>query len=127
MQIYGIGIDIVETRRIEESLSQFGDRFIDRIFTRKERTYCAKMRLPAPHYAARFAAKEAIAKAFGTGIGENLNWTDTEILRDSLGKPYVVLSGAGQTFAAEKGITQVMISLSHTDHYAAAHAVAICD
>ncbi len=127
MQIYGIGIDIVDTKRIEESLSQGGDRLIDRIFTRKERTYCAKMRNPAPHYAARFAAKEAIAKAFGTGIGEKLNWTDMEILRDSLGKPYVVLTGVGKAFAEERGITQIMISLSHSDQHAAANAVAICD
>jgi len=127
MQIYGIGIDIVDTKRIEESISQFGDRFIDRIFTRKERAYCAKMRNPAPHYAARFAAKEAIAKAFGTGIGDKLSWTDMEILRDSLGKPYVVLTGAGKAFAEERGITQIMISLSHSEQHAAANAVAICD
>ncbi|MDF1754965.1 MAG: holo-ACP synthase [Verrucomicrobiales bacterium] len=127
MQIYGIGIDIVDTKRIEDSITDYGDRFIDRIFTQRERTYCGKMRYPAPHYAVRFAAKEAIAKSFGTGIGENLNWTDMEILRDELGKPYVVLSGDGKTFADKHGITSVMVSLSHSDNHAAANAVAICD
>ena len=84
------------------------------------------MRFPAPHYAARFAAKEAIAKAFGIGIGKDLEWTDMEILRDELGKPYVTLSGDGAAFAGKKGITEVMISLSHSDNHAAANAVAIC-
>ncbi|MDF1813044.1 MAG: holo-ACP synthase [Verrucomicrobiales bacterium] len=126
MNIYGIGIDIVDTHRIEDSLNEFGDRFINRIFTRREHTYCAKMRYPGPHYAVRFAAKEAIAKSFGVGIGEHLNWTDMEILRDELGKPYVVLFGEGKKFAEEKGITEVMVSLSHSDNHAAANAVAIC-
>ena len=126
LQIYGIGIDIVDTKRIEESLSKFEDRFVDRIFTPAEQAYCKKMRFPAPHYAARFAAKEAVAKALGTGIGKDLEWTDMEILRDDLGKPYLVLSGQGAAFAREQGITEVMISLSHSDNHAAANAVAVC-
>ena len=127
MRIFGIGIDIVETARISESIERFGDRFLDRLYSAEERAYCDKMRFRERHYAARFAAKEAIAKAFGTGIGENLNWTDIEILRMGSGEPYVLLHGDGKEYASEKGITRVMISLSHSDDYAAANAMAICD
>ena len=126
VRIYGIGIDIVETERIEDSVAEFGERFLNRLFTEKEQAYCDKMRFSAPHYAARFAGKEAVAKCFGTGIGESLGWTDVEILRDELGKPFVVLSGEGKVFAEENGITEIMISLSHSDNHAAANAVAIC-
>ena len=81
MRIFGIGIDIVETARISDSIERFGDKFLDRIYTADEQAYCEKMRFAARHYAARFAAKEAISKTFGTGIGENVGWTDMEILR----------------------------------------------
>jgi holo-[acyl-carrier protein] synthase len=127
MRIFGIGIDIVETARISDSIERFGDKFLDRIYTAKERAYCDKMRFAARHYAARFAAKEAISKTFGTGIGESVGWTDMEILRQGTGEPYVLLHGDGREFATQNGITRVMISLSHADEYAAANAVAICD
>ena len=125
LEIYGIGIDIVDTKRIEESITEFGERFINRIFTPGEQEYCATMKFPWSHYAVRFAAKEAIAKSLGIGIGEHLNWIDMEILRDPLGKPYVLLSGQGKQFAAEQGITEIMVSLSHSDNHAAANAVAV--
>jgi holo-[acyl-carrier protein] synthase len=124
MRIYGIGIDIVETARIAESIERFGDRFLDRIFTKAEREYCDKMKFAARHYAARFAAKEAVSKTFGTGFGAGLNWTDVEILRHETGEPRVVLHGEGKKTAARLGITRILVSLSHADHYAAAHAVA---
>ncbi|NNE93500.1 MAG: holo-ACP synthase [Verrucomicrobiales bacterium] len=127
MRIFGIGIDIVETARIEDSIERFEDRFLNRVFAESEQEYCRKMKFPARHYAARFAAKEAIAKAFGTGIGANLGWDDMEILRNAEGQPYVILSGDGQAFADANGITSVQISISHADHYAAANAMAICD
>ena len=126
MSIFGIGIDIVETERIEDSIEKYGDRFLDRVFTAGEKEYCGRMKFASRHYAARFAAKEAIAKAFGTGIGSNLSWNDMEILRDDQGKPYVELSGDGAAFAESVGISQIMISLSHSDNHAAANAVAIC-
>ena len=127
MRIFGIGIDIVETSRIEESIGRFADRFLDRIYTKAEQAYCAKMKYPGRHYAARFAAKEAISKAFGTGIGAEVGWADLEILRQGTGEPFVLLHGAGKEFAAQNGITKIMVSLSHADHYAAANALAICD
>lgn len=126
MKIFGIGIDIVETARIKRSLERFGDRFLNRVFTEQERAYCDSMKFPEYHYAARFAAKEAISKTFGTGIGKQTGWKDMEIFRRKSGEPYVVLHGAGEQFAAENGITEVMVSLSHTDHYAAANAVSVC-
>jgi len=127
MKIVGIGIDVVETARIARSIESLGDHFLDRVFTEKEREYCDKMKFPELHYAARFAAKEAISKTFGTGIGKETGWRDMEILRRDSGEPYVVLRGAGKAFAESKGITEIMISLSHADHYAAANAVAVGD
>ncbi len=126
MNIYGIGIDVVDTPRIEKSIEQFGAGFLDRIFTPRERDYCDRMRRPGPHYAARFAAKEAVAKALGTGFGETLGWTDVEVVRDPLGKPDIILSGAGKKFAEDRGISSILISLSHSEQHAAANAVALC-
>ena len=71
--IFGIGIDVVEVERIEKSIAEFGERFVERVFTQEERAYCESQKRPAIHYAARFAAKEAVAKAFGTGIGKELS------------------------------------------------------
>ncbi|MBK1791280.1 holo-ACP synthase [Persicirhabdus sediminis] len=125
MNLYGIGIDVVEVARIESSLQEFGSRFREKVFTAAEREYCEKQKRPAIHFAARFAAKEAIAKAFGTGIGKNLGLLDIEILRKPSGEPTVVLSGAGQQFAENQNITEIKISLTHADHYAAANAVVL--
>lgn len=124
MRIFGIGIDIVETDRIADSIERFGERFLARVFTEAERAYCDRMKQPARHYAARFAAKEAVAKAFGTGIGAEVGWNEIEILREDHGEPRVVLHGQGKETAARFGITRILISLSHADHYAAAHALA---
>jgi holo-[acyl-carrier protein] synthase len=124
MTIHGIGVDVVEIARIRQSMDRLGDAFLDRVFTPAERAYCDAMRSPAPHYAARFAAKEAIAKAFGTGIGKDLGWHDMEIRRKDSGEPHVILTGPGKAFAARVGIDRILVSLTHTDHYAAANAVA---
>ncbi|MCB1235407.1 MAG: holo-ACP synthase [Verrucomicrobiae bacterium] len=125
MRIHGIGIDIVETARIADSIERFGERFLHRVYTDAERAYCDAMKHPARHYAARFAAKEAVSKTFGTGIGAEVNWNEIEILREGSGEPRVVLHGHGRETAARLGITRVFISLSHADHYAAANAVAV--
>ena len=125
MKLFGIGIDVVEVERIESSMAEFGERFATKIFTAAERAYCESQRRPAIHYAARFAAKEAVAKAFGTGIGKDLGWLDMEIVRKDSGEPELVLSGVGQAYAKEKGIAEVKISLTHAHHYAAANAVAL--
>jgi holo-[acyl-carrier protein] synthase len=124
-RVLGIGVDIVETARIESSIERFGERFLKRVFTDGEREYCSAMAHPARHYAARFAAKEAISKAFGTGIGAQLGWRDIEVQRKESGKPFIVLHGAGAQLAAARGILQTHVSLSHSDHYAVANAILI--
>lgn len=125
MKIFGIGIDVVEVERIASSMAEFGERFAVKIFTPAERAYCEGQKRPEIHYAARFAAKEAVAKAFGTGIGKDLGWLDMEIARRDSGEPVLLLSGAGKAFADARGIAEVKISLSHARHYAAANAVAL--
>ncbi len=119
----GIGIDIIEVARIRASHERFGERFLNRILLPEEITYCLSHRFPAPHLAARFAAKEAISKAFGTGIGKDLGWRDMEVVRKESGQPYVVFHGAGLALFQNRGATQVLLSLSHTEGYAAAVAV----
>jgi holo-[acyl-carrier protein] synthase len=125
MSVFGIGIDVVEVERIASSMAEFGGRFAERIFTAGERAYCEAQKRPELHYAARFAAKEAVAKAFGTGIGKELGWLDMEIVRRESGEPALVLSGGGKVFADARGIVEVKISLTHARHYAAANAVAL--
>ncbi len=125
MSVFGIGIDVVEVDRIERMLENYGDRFLEKVFTPCEREYCGKASRPALHYAARFSAKEAVAKAFGTGIGAQLEWRDMEIRRRDSGAPQLVLSGAGRRFAEANGIVEVLISLTHARDHAAANAVAL--
>jgi holo-[acyl-carrier protein] synthase len=125
MGIFGIGIDVVEIERIEESIEKFGEKFLNRIFTPEERAYCDAQKRPHVNYAARFAVKEAVAKSFGTGIGKELSWLDMTILRAPSGEPSVSFTGAGKKFAEEHQIAQVKISLTHAKLYAAANAVAL--
>lgn len=125
MKIIGIGIDIAEIDRIEALLARHGERFLQRVFTEEERAYCATLRQPAPCYAARFAAKEAVSKAFGTGIGERVAWLDLTIRRDAAGKPSVFLQNSAAVFARELGIVEILLSLSHAQHYAVAQAIAV--
>ncbi len=124
MKIHGIGVDIVETSRLARAIEKHGEAFLARVFTDAERTYCGALRTSVLCYAARFAAKEAVAKAFGTGIGERINWLEIEVQRSAAGQPSINLSGAGQQLATELGVTQILISLSHSDHYAVAQAIA---
>ena len=123
MNLIGIGIDVVEVSRIKSSLDEFGEKFLTRIFTEAERDYCQNQKMPELHLAARFAAKEAIAKALGTGIGKEVGWLDMEIKRRTSGEPEVKLIGAAAAFAASRGVKQVMVSLTHAKRYAAANAV----
>ncbi len=124
MKIVGSGVDLVELDRIEGVLNKFGDRFLDRVFTNHEIFYCQSMKDPIPHLAARFAAKEAVSKVLGTGIGSACGWKDVEILRLESGKPHVVLHGSGKGTAMGMGIQEMHISLSHTKAHAMAMALA---
>ncbi len=121
MSLLGIGIDMVETERVERSLERFGEKFVQRLFTEGEVAYCQSMKFPARHFAARFAAKEALSKAFGTGIGKAMGWRDIDVRKKESGEPFVVLSGGAESLAHKRGVHAVLISLSHTQ----GHAVAV--
>jgi len=121
--VLGVGIDIIEVKRIAASYEKFGGRFVNRILLPDEIAYCLSHKQPAPFLAARFAAKEAISKAFGTGIGAQLGWQDMEIRRKESGEPFVVLHGKGEKLFKSRGAKQLLISLSHTQNYAAVTAM----
>jgi holo-[acyl-carrier protein] synthase len=121
--ILGTGIDIIEVARISASFEKFGEKFVGRILLPDEIAYCLAHKNPATFLAVRFAAKEAIAKAFGTGIGAALGWRDMEICRRKSGEPFVVLHGQGRELFDLRGAKQLLVSLSHTEHYAAATAI----
>jgi holo-[acyl-carrier protein] synthase len=121
--ILGVGIDIIEVARIAASYERFGDRFVNRILLPSEIGYCLSHKTPGPFLAARFAAKEAISKAFGTGIGAHLGWLDMEVGRKESGEPYVILHGNGQKLLESRCARAVLVSLTHTQAYAAAVAL----
>jgi holo-[acyl-carrier protein] synthase len=121
--ILGTGIDLIEVARIASSFERFGERFVNRVLLPAEIAYCLSHKNPAPFLAARFAAKEAISKAFGTGIGAQLGWQDMEIRRKESGEPFVVLHGKGADLFKARAAQRLLISLTHTENYAAATAI----
>jgi holo-[acyl-carrier protein] synthase len=121
--ILGVGIDIIEVARVKASYERFGERFLNRLLRADEIAYCRSHKQPAPFLAARFAAKEAISKAFGTGIGAALGWQDLEIQRKETGEPFVILHGKGKKLFKAREAKRLLVSLSHTQNYAAATAV----
>lgn len=114
------GIDLIEIKRIERAMARHGERFYRRFFTPQELEYC---RDRAASLAGRFAVKEAVAKALGTGIGD-FNWTDIEVVCDSRGKPTLTLHNRALEIAQTQGLTEWSVSLSHTDTIAIGLAVA---
>ena len=112
---------MIEIARIERAIERHGDRFFRRFFTTQEIDFCEGQ---ASRLAGRFAVKEAVAKAMGTGIGD-FNWTDIEIICDGRGKPELILHGNALEIAQAKGLTEWSISLSHTDTHAIGQAIAI--
>ncbi|MCU0780189.1 MAG: holo-ACP synthase [Akkermansiaceae bacterium] len=125
MTIHGIGVDVVEVERVASALTKHGGAFMAKVFTAGECRYCEGRTAPAPHFAARFAAKEAVAKAFGTGIGARAGWRDIEVVHSPAGAPAIRLHGAAAAFAATAGITGLLLSLSHSKAFAVASAVAV--
>ena len=121
--ILGLGIDIIEVERIRASHERFGERFLNRVLLPGEIEYCLKHKFPAPFLAARFAAKEAVSKAFGTGIGAQLGWHDIEVAKKPSGEPFVILHDKGEALLKSRNGRAVLLSLSHTDSYAAAVAI----
>ena len=123
MSVLGIGVDLVECARIERSLDRFGEKFLRRVFTEDEVKYSMSMKFPARHLAARFAGKEAVSKAFGTGIGKAMGWRNIDIRKKKSGEPFLVFSGPAQELASKRGVTSALITLSHSDHHAVACVV----
>ena len=121
--ILGTGIDLVEVARIASSLEKHGEAFLRRVLLPDETAYCLAHRHPAPHVAARFAAKEAVSKAFGTGIGAELGWLDMEVRRTNSGLPYVEFHGRGRDLFLARQVKTIHLSVTHTENYAAATAI----
>jgi holo-[acyl-carrier protein] synthase len=119
----GLGLDLVEVGRITSVIERQGELFIKRVFTEVERAYCESKQQPAQFYAARFAAKEAVAKAFGTGIGAEIGWLDIEVIRSENGAPSIRLSGRGAELSSQRGVGSILVSLTHTQTTAGASVV----
>ena len=123
--IIGHGVDLVENRRVSELIEKHGERFLARVFTENERAYAdSSKKRKMEHYAARFAAKEAVFKALGTGWRNGMAWTDVEVVRQSTGQPTIILTGRAEELAIKMGIKQWHISLSHTATHAIASVIA---
>jgi holo-[acyl-carrier protein] synthase len=125
MSVIALGIDLVEVPRVRAMLERHAGRFKQRVFTEGEIAYCESCAKPEIHFAARFAAKEAVAKAFGTGFAEGVVWTEIEVMRAQNGSPAIVLHGGALAKAAERGIRAWRLSLSHTDQMAVASVAAL--
>lgn len=125
MNIHGIGIDLVEIPRFREVMKRHGEAFMRRVFTRDECDCCDTRKDSAPSYAARFAAKEAVSKAFGTGIGAAMAFTEIEVVSGESSEPTVKLHGAALAFAEKLGVLSIRLSLTHTENYAAANALVV--
>jgi holo-[acyl-carrier protein] synthase len=121
--ILGIGVDVVTIARFRDVVERQKDRFICRVFTAAEQEYCGAHRDPVPHYAARFAAKEAFLKALGTGWAGGIRWVDIEVLRNPGAAPSIQLHGIAAQIAAEKQVRSIHISLSHSDESAVAAVI----
>jgi holo-[acyl-carrier protein] synthase len=124
VSIVGHGVDIVEVGRIERLLSAHGERFLARVFTPAERAYARGRARQAEHLAARFAAKEAVFKALGTGWGEGVSWGDVGVEHDAAGRPTLVLRGRAEAVARGMGADRWWLSLSHCGGKAIASVIA---
>ncbi len=125
MSVIGIGTDIVEVLRIAQMIERHGELFLHRVYTPREIEYCSARKAATQHYAGRWAAKEAILKALGTGWARGIQWRDMEIRNDAAGKPSVALAGGAREICEQLGIGEVMVSISHCRTHASALAVAL--
>ena len=112
--IVGSGIDLVEISRIQQSVQRFGQRFLNRVYTPAEQAYCLRKRNSAESLAARFAAKEAGAKALGTGISHGVSWLEIEVVREPTGRPTIRFHGRAAEIAKAMGVSHVALSITHT-------------
>ena len=125
MNVIGIGTDIVETLRIAQMIERHGELFLARVYTEHEIGYCSARRAATQHYAGRWAAKEAVLKALGTGWSRGIQWRDVEVRNEGGGKPHIVLDGGALEVSRTLGIREMLISISHCRNYATAYALAV--
>lgn len=123
--LLGLGCDLIEVERISHVLERHGERFLHRVFTEEERAYCSTLKFPHKHYAARWAAKEAVSKTFTTGIGSHLEWTSISVYHGARNEPLVRLDEKGRALLREVGGTGILVSLSHTETHALAIAALV--
>ncbi|MFK7738128.1 MAG: holo-ACP synthase [Pirellulaceae bacterium] len=123
--VIGIGTDIIECERIDQMIAKHGDTFLQRVYTGDEIEYCSGRKASNQHYAGRWAAKEAVLKALGTGWAHGIQWTDVEVVNLQGGRPVIALSGKAKEISIQQGIEEMMISISHCKHYATAYATAV--
>jgi holo-[acyl-carrier protein] synthase len=124
-QLISIGTDIIECVRIAQMIEKHGEVFLQRVFTRREIEYCSSRKTATQHYAGRWAAKEAVLKVLGTGWTRGIQWTDLEIQNEVSGAPVMKLAGKAAEIAKERGIKEIMVSISHCRAYATAFASGI--
>ena len=125
MTVLGIGTDIVECLRIAQIIERHGELFINRVYTDHEIQYCSSRRAATQHYAGRWAAKEAVLKALGTGWRRGISWRDVEVRNAASGKPSIALRGGAREVFEKSGIRDMLISISHCRSHATAYAIAI--
>jgi holo-[acyl-carrier protein] synthase len=123
--LIGLGCDVIEVERVRGVLQRQGEKFLERVFTEEEREYCSRMAHPHKHYAARFAAKEAVSKCFSTGIGAELGWRSVSVYHGERHQPLVRLDAQGEALLRTVGATHIHLTLSHTDTVAMAVAVLV--
>ena len=121
--IIGTGIDMVEIKRIQSSMDRFGARFLNKVYTADEQAYCLKKRKAAESFAARFAAKEAGAKALGTGISYGVTWLEIEVVREPSGRPTLRFHGRAKQIAERLGCARAALSVTHTAELATASVI----
>jgi holo-[acyl-carrier protein] synthase len=123
--IIGLGTDIVEITRIGQMIERHGELFLQRVYTEAEIRYCQQRKEAMQHYAGRWAAKEAVMKTLGTGFTRGVGWQDIEVANRRSGEPKIVLSGGAKELAAQRGIDEILITISHCRAYATATAIAL--
>src|SRR5687767_688020 len=125
MSVIGIGTDIIECLRIAKMIERHGELFLTRVYTPHEIEYCTARKAATQHYTGRFAAKEAVLKALGTGWTRGIHWQDIEVRNELGGKPNIALGGGARDLCRQVGISEVMITISHCRNYATAFAIAV--
>ena len=125
MNVIGIGTDIVECLRIAQMIERHGELFLTRVYTSHEIEYCSARKAANQHYAGRWAAKEAVLKAIGTGWSRGISWTDVEVRNEVGGQPRIALGGGAREACERLGIAEMLISISHCRTHATAFAIAV--